>query len=137
MSEDLKNIVTRSVEGWNTGNLAIFDETFASNFVMHYTFDPSVKDLETYKKFIAECRTGMPDLHVTIEDMVAEEDKLVCRWECIGTHKVDFFGIPASGKKATWTGMTMYRFDSGKVVETWWNEDALGMLQQLGIIPTE
>jgi predicted ester cyclase len=79
----------------------------------------------------------MPDIHVTIEDMIAEGDRLACRWECSGTHQVDFFGIPATGKKATWTGVTIYRFDSGKIVEAWWAEDALGMLQQLGIIPTE
>jgi predicted ester cyclase len=50
---------------------------------------------------------------------------------------VDFFGIPASGKKATWKGMSIYRFYSGKIAEAWYSEDALGMLQQLGVIPTE
>jgi predicted ester cyclase len=54
-----------------------------------------------------------------------------------GTHKKDFFGIPASGKKATWTGMTIYRFENGKIVESWWNKDTFAMLQQLGIIPTQ
>jgi steroid delta-isomerase-like uncharacterized protein len=137
MSEDLKAIVRRGVESWNTGDLTIMDEIIAKDFVNHYPFDPNVCDLESYKKFITECRIGMPDIQVTIEDMIAEGDRLACRWECSGTHQVDFFGIPASGKKATWTGVTIYRFDSGKIVEAWWAEDALGMLQQLGVIPTE
>ncbi len=137
MSKDLKALINRSKEMWNTGNLKIVDEIYAQNFVNHYPFDPSVRDLESFKKFVAECRKGMPDLNVIIEDMIAEKDRLACRWVCSGTHKVDFFGIPATGKKATWTGVTIYRFDSGKIVEAWWSEDALVMLQQLGVIPTE
>jgi steroid delta-isomerase-like uncharacterized protein len=137
MSEELKAIIKRGVEMWNTGNLNIADEIHAQDFINHYPFDPSVRDLESFKKFVTECRKGMPDLNVTIEDMIAEKDRLACRWVCSGTHKVDFFGIPATGKKATWTGVTIYRFDSGKIVEAWWSEDALGMLQQLGVIPTE
>ena len=58
MSEDLKAIVRRGVESWNTGDLAIADEIFAKDFVNHYPFDPNVRDLESYKKFIAECLTG-------------------------------------------------------------------------------
>ena len=137
MSEDLKAIIKRSKELWNTGDLAIADEIFAEDFVLHYPFDPSVRDLESYKKFISETRRGMPDFNIKIEDMIAEDDKLACRWEVSGTHKVDFFGMPATGKKATWTGMSIYRFDSGKIKEAWYSEDALGMLQQLGVIPTE
>ena len=137
MPEELKAIIKRSIEMWNTGNLNIIDEIYAHDFVNHYPFDPSVRDLESFKKFVTECRKGMPDLNVTAEDMIAEKDRLACRWVCSGTHKVDFFGIPATGKKATWTGVTISRFESGKIVEAWWSEDALGMLQQLGVIPTE
>jgi steroid delta-isomerase-like uncharacterized protein len=137
MSEKLKDIINRSKEMWNTGNLNIVDEIYAQDFINHYPFDPSVRDRESFKKFVTECRKGMPDLNVIIEDMIAEKDRLACRWVCSGTHKVDFFGIAATGKKATWTGVTIYRFDSGKIVEAWWSEDALGMLQQLGVIPTE
>ena len=137
MSEDMREIIKRSVELWNTGNLTIADEIYAIDFVNHYPFDPSISDHESYKNFIAECRKGMPDLNVKILDMVTEEDRLACRWNCSGTHKVDFFGIPASGNKATWTGATIYRFESGKIAEAWWSEDAVGMLQQLGVIPTE
>jgi len=108
-----------------------------TNYVMHYTFDPSISDLESYKQFISKSREAMPDLHVKIEDKIAEDDKVACRWVVSGTYTVDLFNIPALGKKATWAGMTIYRFKSGKIVESWWSEDIYGMLQQLGVIPTE
>lgn len=137
MSEDLKAIVKRSVEPWNTGNLTILDEIYDKDFKKNDPFNPTPSDLEGYKFYISESRKGMPDLHVTIEDLIAEDDKVVCRWVCSGTMTEEVFGIPATGKKATWTGMTINRFESGKIVESWWNEDLYGMLQQMGVIPTE
>ena len=137
MSEDLKAIGHQLAELWNTGNLSIADEIFANDFVNHDPSRPEVTDIEGYKKYLTETRSGMPDFKVDIEDMVAEEEKLASRYTVSGTFQNDFFGIPATGKKATWTGVTIYRFDSGKIVEAWWSEDALGMLQQLGVIPTE
>jgi steroid delta-isomerase-like uncharacterized protein len=137
MTKDLKAIIKRSEEAWNTGDLSIIDEIYAPNYVMHYTFDPSISDLESYKQFISKSREAMPDLHVKIEDSIAEDDKVACRWVVSGTYTVDLFNISALGKKATWAGMTIYRFKSGKIVESWWSEDIYGMLQQLGVIPTE
>jgi len=137
MSEDLKAIGHQLAELWNTGNLSIADEIFANDFVNHDPSRPEVTDIEGYKKYLAETRSGMPDFKVDIEDMVAEEEKLASRYTVSGTFQNDFFGIPATGKKATWTGINIYRFASGKIVEAWWNKDTLTMLQQLGVIPTE
>lgn len=136
MSKDLKAIGQRIAEFWNTGNPAIADEIYAPGFVNHAPYLPDVKDLESCKKCLTETRSGMPDFHITVEDMITEGDKLACRWIASGTHTADFFGIPATGKKVSWTGMTIYRFDSGKIVEAWWNEDISGLLKQLGITPT-
>jgi len=137
MSEDLKAIGHQLAELWNTGNLSIADEIFANDFVNHDPSRPEVTDIEGYKKYLTETRSGMPDFKVDIEDMVAEEEKLASRYTVSGTFQNDFFGIPATGKKATWTGINIYRFASGKIVEAWWNKDTLTMLQQLGVIPTE
>ena len=79
----------------------------------------------------------MPDLKVVSEDMIAEGDKLVSRYTVSGTFQNDFFGIPATGKKATWTGVNIYHFNAGKIVEAWWHKDNLTMLQPLEVIPTE
>ena len=137
MSEDLKAIIKRSVEAWNTGDLTIVDEIYAKDFVNHNPLDPSLCDFDSYKHYISEARRAMPDIHVEIKDMIAEDDKAVCRWVCSGTMTEEAFGIPATGKKATWTGMTINRYESGKIVESWWNEDLYGTLQQLGVIPAE
>jgi len=137
MSEDLKAIIKRSVEAWNTGDLTIVDEIYAKDFVNHNPLDPSQSDLDSYKHYISEARRGMPDIHVEIKDMIAEDDKAVCRWVCSATVTGEIFGIAAVGKKATWTGMTINRYEAGKIVESWWNEDIYGMLQQLGVIPAE
>jgi len=137
MSEDLKAIGRQLVEVWNTGNLSNVDEIFANDFVNHDPTRPEVTDIESYKKYIDETRSGMPDFKVVNEDMIAEGDKLVSRYTVSGTFQNDFFGIPATGKKATWTGVNIYHLTSGKIAEVWWHKDSLTMLQQLGVIPIE
>jgi steroid delta-isomerase-like uncharacterized protein len=137
MLEEMKAIILRGEKLWNTGDLTIADEIYAPNFSNHNPTLPEVTDLESYKQSISETRVGMPDFQVKVEAMIAEGDNLSCRWVCTGTHEGTFRGIPASGKKATWTGMSIYRFDSGKIVEAWWSNDSLTMLQQIGVIPTE
>lgn len=81
------------------------------------------------------CEAGMPDMHVTTEIMFAEGDRVVRRWRAIGTHEGELMGIPPTGKQLTLTANTIYRFADGKIVEAWWNFDALGFQQQLGVIP--
>ena len=137
MPEDQKAIIKRSAEAWNTGDLTIVDKIYAKDFVNHNPLDPSQSDIDSYKHYITESRKAMPDIHVEIKDMIAENDKAVCRWVCSGTMTNEAFGIPATGKKATWTGMTINRYESGKIVESWWNEDLYGLLLQLGVIPAE
>jgi steroid delta-isomerase-like uncharacterized protein len=70
-------------------------------------------------------------MRVTTDDIIAEGDKVVIRWTANGTHQGELMGIPASGNQTTWSGMTIYRFADGKIVESWWAYDALGMMQQI------
>ena len=79
--------------------------------------------------------TAFPDVHFTIEDQVAEADKVVTRWTWRGTHQGPFQGIPPTGKHVMVTGVGINRFANGKVVENWTNMDILGLLQQLGVVP--
>lgn len=137
MSKDLKAVCHRLAELWNTGNLSLAEEIFAADFVNHDPTRPEVTDIESYKKYVAETRSGMPDLKVVIEDLIAENNKVVSRYTVSGTFENDFFGIPATGKKAAWKGVNIYRFESGKIVEALWHKDTFTMLQQLGVIPTE
>jgi steroid delta-isomerase-like uncharacterized protein len=130
-----KTILLRAEELWNTGNMAISDEIFAADFVNHDPNAPEVIDLDGFKRFIVTVRTGLPDFHVTHEDMIAEGDRAAIRWAVRATHQGELLGIQPTGKQATWTGISIYRFADGKIAETWWNKDVLGLLQQLEVIP--
>ena len=134
--EENKAIVRYGTEeGWNQGNTAVFDEHLAADYVGH---DPSgpLHGPEGFKQFYATYRTAFPDTHLTIEDQIAEGDTVVSRWTATGTHQGPLMGIPPSGKRVRVTGITITRFASGKLAEEWFNYDTLGMLQQIGAIPT-
>lgn len=135
---DLKAIVERWVErGWNNGDLAMIDECYAPDYTLH---DPSTPNLpggpEGFKGYVTTLRTGIPDLHFTLEDLIEQGDKVVWRFVARGTHQGDLLGIPPTGKAATIHGIVISRFVGSTWTEDWVNWDTLGMLQQLGVIPT-
>ncbi len=129
-----KAIMLRAEEFWNTGNMAIADEVYSAEFVNHDPTAPDVGDLESYKGYVATVRAGMPDFHVTAEAIVAEADKVASRWTVTGTQTGELLGIPPTGIQARWTGITIYRYADGKVVEAWWSKDLQGALEQLGVM---
>lgn len=120
---------------WNKGNLDVIDETHAAGYVLH---DPTgdIQGTEGLRQFVMVYRTAFPDFHVTIEDEIAEGDMVVLRWTVTGTHKAELMGIPPTNKRMKMAGITMGRIASRKIVEAWNSLDALGMMQQLGVIPT-
>jgi steroid delta-isomerase-like uncharacterized protein len=136
-TEQNKTVTRRTFEEvWNKGNLAVIDETSAPNLVNHFTPPGMPAGREGFKQFAKAYRAGFPDLHFTIDDMLADGDKVITRFTATGTQKGELFGMPATGKKATVTGITITRYDTnGKEVEVWSNYDQLGMLQQLGLAP--
>jgi steroid delta-isomerase-like uncharacterized protein len=138
-TEDNKAIVRRFIEeGWNQGNVALFDELTAPNWIYHDPSFPNVRSLEDYKRWTTETRSAFPDMSSTIEDMIAEGDQVVVRASLRGTNTGDIMTpmhIPATGKQVTASGMTIVRFAGGKGVEVWNQADTLGIFQQLGLIP--
>ncbi|MHC4147702.1 MAG: ester cyclase, partial [Planctomycetota bacterium] len=134
-TEANKALVVRLGQVFNEGNLALADEIFASDFVNHHPSRPDVIDLESYKAWVVESRTALPDFHVEIHYMVAEGDKVAGHWTATGTHLGEYMGIPPTGKHFTQTGMNIHRFADGKIVEAWWSSDALAMAEQLGMMP--
>jgi len=130
-----KAILLRAEEFWNTGNMAIADEVYSTDFVNHDPTALDVVDLESYKGFAAATRAGMPDFHVTPEVIAAEGDKVASCWTATGTQTGELVGIPPTGIQARWTGITIYHIDGGKVVEAWWSKDVAGLLEQLGVMP--
>jgi steroid delta-isomerase-like uncharacterized protein len=133
---DNKNVVSRFLEEvMNKGNQAVGDQLVATGFVDHSPMPGFSPDATGFKKGLAAVRAAIPDMKYTIEDIIAEGDKVVARWRASGTHKGEMFGIPPTGKSTTVTGMDIFRVANGKLVEFWLNWDQLGMLQQLGAIP--
>jgi steroid delta-isomerase-like uncharacterized protein len=119
------------------GNLDVTDEIIASDFVGHDpTLPEPTRGPEGLKQAAMGYRTAFPDMVCTVEQQVAEGDTVVTRWTARGTHQGELFGIPPTGKQATVTGISIARVVDGKVVEDRTNWDALGMMQQLGAIPT-
>ena len=118
------------------GNLDAAEEFYASGYVLHEPAFGDVRGIEDARRFAATYRAAFPDLVNSIEDQVADEDKVVTRFRARGTHEgeTEDFG-PATGNRVEITGITIDRFAGGKIVEEWTNFDALGLLQQIGLIP--
>jgi len=117
------------------GNLALADEIMAPNYVYHGSGGQEFKGPEGFKKLITMFRTAFPDFHVTVDDMVADGDKVAHRATMRGTHKGELMGIAPTGKQVTIAAIVISRFAGGKEVEAWSNLDQLGMMQQMGIAP--
>ena len=136
-AEEMKALSRRFVEeGWNQGNLAVFDEGNAPQYVDHGAAPGQGPGAEGYKQAVQMTRAGFPDLHITIEDMIAEGDRVVTRWTARGTHQGEYMGIPPTGKSVEIGGVNIGRVENGKFVENWAYSDQLVLMQQLGVIPT-
>ena len=135
-AEEKKAIVRRFFEElWNQGKLDVADEIFATDYIFHEPVAGEVRGPEGFKQFVSMYRIAFPDLQFRIEDQIAEGDKIVTRWTATGTHKGELMGISPTSVQVTVTGIGIARTDGGKIVEFWDNYDALGMLQQLGVVP--
>jgi len=134
-TEENKAMVRRVWEDvMNKGNLAVADEIMAASYVFHFS-GQDYKGPESFKQVVTMYRTAFPDLHMTIEDMFTEGDRVASRVTFTGTHKGDLMGIAATGKQVAIAGIVISRFEGGKQVEVWASEDLLGMMQQLGVVP--
>jgi predicted ester cyclase len=91
---------------------------------------------EGQKQTITAVRAALPDIRSTIDDLIAEGDKVVWRWTARATHQGPLMGIPPTGKQITFGGIVIDRIASGQIVERWDQTDTLGLLQQLGAIPS-
>jgi predicted ester cyclase len=136
MSKENKVIALRLIEeGFNAGNLHVFDELVADSFVNHNPGFGLPPTLDGWKQSAAGMRAAFPDMHVHVEDQIAEGDLVVGRFTAHGTHQGELMGIPATGKGVTVGGIYILRFAGGKIVERWEEADFMGMMVQLGVIP--
>jgi predicted ester cyclase len=140
-TEENKAVVRREHEEiFNQGgNLDAAEEIYAPNYVGHEPTFGDIHGVEGAKQYAANFRQAFPDLQATIEDQVAEGDKVVTRFRNRGTHQgeSEAFG-PPTGNRIDVTGITIERVsEEGKIVEVWTNFDALGLMQQLGLVPEQ
>jgi steroid delta-isomerase-like uncharacterized protein len=134
--EDNKAIIRTYVETiWNQQQLDRADELVAPDFLDHAALPGQAPGLAGAKQKWAMYLTGIPDLHVTIEDLVAEDDKVAARRSYEGTHRGQLLGIPATGKPVQIGGISIFRIAEGKITEHWEQIDGLALIQQLGVIP--
>lgn len=137
MSEKENSALVRRFieEVFNRGNLDVVAEIVAPDYTHH---DPTTSEfgsgIEGFKQLIGFYRSAFPDLQIILDDQVACADKVVDRWTGHGTHKGEVMGMAPTGRQVTATGISIHRIAGGKIAETWNNYDALGMLQQLGVV---
>jgi steroid delta-isomerase-like uncharacterized protein len=136
-AEELKAIARRYIEEvWNNGNLVLIDELFTPDYINHSPNVGQMAGPEGLKQLIATFRRAAPDLHLTINDMIAEGDRVVTRWTAQGTHQGELMGVPPTGKQIAVTAIVIDRIVDGRIVEHWAGRDDLGLFQQLGLIPS-
>ncbi|MCD6054395.1 MAG: hypothetical protein K0Q96_1587 [Rubrobacteraceae bacterium] len=121
-AEENKSLVRREQEElWNhSGDLDAAEELFVAG--------------EAAKQQAADFRRGFPDVTSTIEDLIAEGDKVVARWRSRATHRGDYMGIAPSGKEVEFTGISIYRIEGNKIAESWSVEDQFGLMRQIGAV---
>jgi predicted SnoaL-like aldol condensation-catalyzing enzyme len=139
MSEANKATVRRLIEEVQNGhNLARIDAFFAPNFINHLEAPDLASELsaaERAKIVFSQLFTAFPDLHVTIQDQVAEGDKVVTHKIFHGTHQGTFMGVAPTGRQIAFAVIDILRLENGMVVEHWAVQDRLALMQQLGIVP--
>jgi steroid delta-isomerase-like uncharacterized protein len=135
-TEANKALVRRLLdEGFNAGNMALFDELLAADFANHDPAAPAATDREGFKQWWMAIHAGCPDVHVEIDATIAEGDLVVKRATARGTLTRELHGYPATGKSFANLSISIYRIENGRIKELWWGYDNLSLLQQLGLMP--
>jgi predicted ester cyclase len=139
MSEENKAIARRALEELFSaqGDLDVADEIISPNYIGHDPVSPEdIRGPEGAKETAMMYRNAFPDVQLSVEDQVSEGDMMVTRWIASGTHQGELMGIAPTGKRVRVAGTSVERVVDGKIEETWDNYDALGMMQQIGAIPS-
>ncbi len=135
--EKNKTIARRLSQVWGTGDLEIVDELASPDLAVRFpVFPHGIRGIPAFKEMLARLRSAFVNADIQIEDEIAEGDKVVLRWSFSATHQAEFPpSVRPTGKRLKWTGISIYRIVNSKVVEERGEEDYLGILRQLGLIP--
>lgn len=134
-AEDNKAAVRRWIQAYNDRDTRAEREARAPGYTAHVPGAPGPLDSGAWEHFIATFAAAFPDIHLAVEDSLAEGDLVASRVAFRGTHRGEFQGIPPTGKQVAFSSIEINRMVGGKVAEHWVDLDLLGLLQQLGAIP--
>ena len=137
LAEENKGVVSRFADEFkNNANHDIVDELFTTDFV-HHLKDPRLPPGREAMKLLGQSiAAAFPDVQATVEDLLADGDKVIERTTAVATHTGEFNGIPPTGNQVVWTEIHIYRLEDGKIAELWSEIDHLALLTQLGAIPS-
>jgi predicted ester cyclase len=134
-----KAAIRRFNDAVNTGDLELIsmtiDELVSPDARIHTPLPSGATGAQAVKQVWTVLLRGLPDLHLTIEDLLAEGDKVVCRKSVAGTHQGEYMGIPPTGKSVAFSEIFIVRFVDGRIAETWGVVDVLSQMKQLGVLP--
>mgnify|MGYP003487669198 CR=1 FL=1 len=135
--EENKNAIHRLLEALSKGNMDTFDELTIADLIIHGDdLFPFGRDRESIKNLITAFHKAFPDAKFTVEQIFAEQNKVVSYVTVSGTHKGEWLGAAPTGEEITWTVSSVTRFNEGKIVELWGIADELSLMQQLGLAPS-
>jgi steroid delta-isomerase-like uncharacterized protein len=133
-----KDLARRAVNLWSQGSKENPDQIFASDYVNHQHHHPdraqAIRGLDAWKQFVSTFHRAFPDFEDRIVTQIAEGDLVATQFVSSGTQKGEIMDIPATGRRASWTGIVIDRIENGKIAESWVNWDMFGMFQQLGAV---
>jgi len=136
MSETNKSLARRLIEeAVNKGNLSVVDEILSPDYVYREPTAGERRGKAGYREVVTMYRNAFPDIKVTIEEQIAEGDRVVTQFTGTGTHRGELFGTAPTGKRVSVPGVVVERFVNGKLVEATHLYDTFGMMQQLGAVP--
>lgn len=136
-TETNKAIILRMVQQvWNEGRIDLVEEFFEEDYVELIVGQPPRTGYELVRQGVELMRNTFPDFVLSIGEQLGEGDRIATRWTMTGTHQGEFYGIPPTGKQINQSGATFYRLSNGRISEIWLLADTMGLLQQLGVIPT-
>jgi len=137
MATDIKTLARSTLEElFDKGRIGYLNEVSELSFIGHDPASEKSVGLDEEKKIAEAFRLGFPDLRCTITDTIAEGNRCVCRWTMTGTHSGSFLGMSPTGRRVTVNGMSELRFHQGRLAEQWTLYDLLGLLSQLGAMPS-
>jgi steroid delta-isomerase-like uncharacterized protein len=128
-------IVNQWIEAWNNQDLTAASDLLTSDYKRHDANLPDLDGPEAGVDFVRTCISGFPDLHLNIEKLIAQDEHVAARLTMRGTHQGPFMGVPASGRNVMVEVTDVYRLADGKIAEQWVIMNAMGLMQQLGVIP--